>query len=224
MIDLWTTLVPLIVAGIVVPVQLVITLMLVRTSLRAAAAWVAGMALTRLVQGVVFGLVLTPGNGDPASASELGIVASSLLLVLAVLLYVTALRQLLKAEDEDAPPAKWMERVGSMTPLVALGAGAGYMAVAAKFWVFTLGAIAAIAEAELTASAAALTFVLFVVLSQAGNLAILTIAGVFPVRAAGVLDALTEWLRRNNRVIKIVIGVVFGTWFLLKALSGFGLL
>jgi hypothetical protein len=34
-----------------------------------------------------------------------------------------------------------------------------------------------------------------------------------------MLDAFSEWLRRNNRLITIVIGVVFGTWFLLKALK-----
>jgi hypothetical protein len=32
------------------------------------------------------------------------------------------------------------------------------------------------------------------------------------------------WLQRNNRVVVIVLGLVFGTWFLIKALSGFGVL
>jgi hypothetical protein len=39
-----------------------------------------------------------------------------------------------------------------------------------------------------------------------------------------VLDHVSGWLERNNRVIVIVLGLVFGAWFLLKALQGLGVL
>lgn len=42
-----------------------------------------------------------------------------------------------------------------------------------------------------------------------------------PGRSAAVLDAMSGWLVKHNRVLVIALGVVFGTWFLVKALSGF---
>lgn len=85
--------------------------------------------------------------------------------MLALLLYVKAMRTAFGAEDEDAPPPGWLTKAGSMPPLAAFGAGAGFMTVSAKFLVFTLGAINAIAEAQLSAERSVLIFVLFVLLA-----------------------------------------------------------
>ena len=225
MTDLWSTLVPLAVASAVVPVQLIVTIVLVESSLRTAAAWVAGMATLRLLQGLLFGVVLTAaGPTDSGASSGPGPLASTLLLVLAVLFYVTALRKALAGDDPDAPPPAWMEKARSLTPWRAYLAGMAFLAIAVKFWVFTLGAIGAITDAELGRAAGIGTFVAFVVLAQSGHLAILTLAAAGSQRSAAVLGGFSEWLRRNSRVVAIVLGVVFGTWFLGKALSGFGIL
>lgn len=40
----------------------------------------------------------------------------------------------------------------------------------------------------------------------------------------GVLVAAGAWLQRPNRFIVIVLGVVFGTWLLVKALDGLGII
>jgi hypothetical protein len=61
------------------------------------------------------------------------------------------------------------------------------MTIIVKFWVFTLGAISAIADTHLGAKLSILTF------------------------------------KRNNRILTIVLGVIFGTWFLFKALARLGL-
>jgi hypothetical protein len=224
MIDPWTTLVPLIIGSAVVPVQIVLTIMLLRTSLRTAAAWVGGMAAVRLVQGILFGLVFTEIGATSAESGGPGLIASSLLFVFAVLFYVTAIRQLISDDDEDAPPPKWASKLDSMSSRSAFGFGAGYVAISPKFWVFTLGAIGAIADAQLTTSSAMLTFVAFVALALSVNLVILGYATVSPSSSAVALERFAAWLQGNNRVIKIVLGVVFGTWFLFKALSGFGIL
>ena len=57
---LWSSLIPLIVGSALVPIQIVITVLLLRSSAGriTAVAWVAGMTTVRLAQGVVFGLVL----------------------------------------------------------------------------------------------------------------------------------------------------------------------
>ena len=224
MLDLWTTLVPLIIGSAVVPVQIVLTIMLLRTSLRTAAAWVAGMAAVRLVQGILFGFVFTEIGATSAESGGQSLIASSLLLAFALLFYVTAIRQLFSPKDEDAPPPKWASKLGSMSSGPAFGFGAGYVAISPKFWVFTLGAIGAIDDAQLGASSAVLTFVAFVALALSINLAILGYAAVSPSGSAVALERFAAWLNGNNRVIKIVLGVVFGTWFLIKALSGFGIL
>ncbi len=54
---LWGTVLPLIVASAVVPVQITLTVLLLRASVKTGAAWVARMTATRLAQGVLFGFV-----------------------------------------------------------------------------------------------------------------------------------------------------------------------
>ncbi|MFF2052930.1 hypothetical protein ACFVU2_15125 [Leifsonia sp. NPDC058194] len=43
-----------------------------------------------------------------------------------------------------------------------------------------------------------------------------------PSRSAVILDALSGWLTRHNRVLMITLGLVFGSSFAVKALAGFG--
>ncbi len=222
MVDLWTTLVPLAIGSAVVPAQLVVTGVLLRSSRRSAVAWVAGMAAARLVQGVLFGLVFSEARTQSAPSTR--IVAAGLLLALAALFFGTAMRQALVGDDSFAPPARWMSRVESMPATAALGAGAGYVAVTPEFWVFTLGAIGATADAQLGLAASALVFAAFVALTVGGNLAAIAFAAASPGRFAAASDRLGGWLGRNARAVTVVLSAAFGTWFLAKALSGLGLL
>lgn len=98
------------------------------------------------------------------------------------------------------------------------------MAIGAKFWVFTLGAIAAIGDAGLSQGESILTFLIFVALTESTHLALLGIAYALPARSAALLDRFTALMKNYNRAIMIVLGLVFGTWFLVKALGGLGLL
>ena len=45
-----------------------------------------------------------------------------------------------------------------------------------------------------------------------------------PRPAEPALDRVTELLARYNRPLMIALGLVFGIWFLLKALAGFGVI
>jgi hypothetical protein len=224
--DLWGSLIPLIVGGALVPIQIIITILLLRSKAGriTAVAWVAGMTTVRLAQGIVFGLLLGSASGSDSTSDGPGTAVSLLLLVLAIVFYVTAARQLLKHPDEDAPPPKWMAMIDGVQPGKAYLVGVGLLAIGAKFWVFTLGAIAAIGDAGLDQGAAVLTFLVFVVLTESIHLLVLGIAYVLPDRSAALLDRLTGLLKTYNRAILIVLGLVFGTWFLVKALSGLGLL
>lgn len=223
MLDLWSNLAPLIIASAVLPLQTIVTLLLVRSSVRSAFAWVAGMTTVRLIQGVLFGVVLSASEAQSGPSST-RFFAAGVLLVLALLLYVKALRSALGAEDEDAPPPQWVVKAGSMSPVAAFGAGAGFMTLSVKFLVFTLAAIDAIADAQMGATLSVLTFLLFVALAQIAPFTILALGASSSSRAAAILEGFSAWLRRNNRVITISFGLIFGTWFLLKALKQLGLI
>lgn len=225
--DLWGTLLPLVVASALVPVQITLTVLLLRSSVRVAAAWVGGMTATRLVQGVLFGIVFAEaGAATPEGQSGPGPAVSAVLLVIAVLFLVKAAKELLggKADDDDAPPPSWMRLTASVTAGRAFLLGAGYVAVAAKLWVFTLGAIGAIDEAALGSAASVALFLLFVALAEAIPIAAVAYAALVPAASRAVLDRVSTWLERNTRVIVIVLGSVFGVWFLVKALQGFGVI
>lgn len=175
------------------------------------------MMTVRLIQGVLFGVVFSASEEHSGPDSPRFVLAA-LLLVSAMLLYAKALCKAMGAEDEDAPPPQWLTKAGSMSPLSAVGAGAAFMTITVKFLVFTLGASSAIAEAQVGARLSALTFVLFVVLAEIAPLTILALAVSSSSRSAEILEGFSARLQRNNRVITILMGVVFGTWFLLKAL------
>jgi hypothetical protein len=117
-----------------------------------------------------------------------------------------------------------MNKAEWMSSWAAFGAGAGYVVISAKFWVFTLGAIGAIGGASIGRVPSVVTFVAFVVLTLSGNLAVLGFAAASPDRSATALTRFADWLQHNNRIIVIALGLVFGTWFLVKALSGLGLI
>ncbi|WP_022888982.1 GAP family protein [Agromyces italicus] len=223
---LWTTLTPLILGSAIVPIQIVITILLIKTprGVLTSAAFVAGMTTVKLTQGALFGFVFTASAAEDASAtdSESSAVVAVLLLVVAVLFLVTAFKQLFARVDPDAPPPKWMGTIASMTPDRAYLLGLGLMVIGAKFWVFTLGAVGAIADERLGAAASVAVFVVFIVASEIVHLVVLAIAVVAPKRSASLLDAATGWLQHNNRVIMILIGFVFGAWFAVKALQGLG--
>lgn len=223
MVSLWATLAPFIVASALIPGKLVITLSLLATPGRArtAGAAVAGVVLVRLLQGLIFGMVLHWGKRDNTAGGHSWVV-SSILLVVAVALFVTAFRELMGGDDSDDLPPKWMTALTSMTPAKSFLLGVGLVLVSVKTWLFTFAAIGAIGNAGMARSVNVVTYVAFVLLSASTHLAIVAAAALFPRRSQTYLDRSLRWLQEHDRVIMIVIGLGFGSWFLYKALHGFG--
>jgi len=222
--DLWSTLVPLIIGSAVLPIQLAITVLLLQSGAgrSGAVAWVGGMTVVRLAQGIVFGLLLG-GAAESGGETGAGLIESALLLVVAILFLVMAARQLLGQPDEDAPSPRWMALVEAATPGRAFLLGAAMVGLSAKLWAFTLGAIGAIAEADLGQPAGTWTFLAFVAAAASLHLAAIGVTFLAPERSAGWLGRVSGALQRYNRAIMVVLGLVFGIWFLVKALRGFGL-
>ena len=226
MSDLVVTLIPLAIGSAVVPIQIIITILLLRSpgGRITAVAWVAGMTAIRLLQGLVFGLLLG-ARGDPAGEDGgSSVLASVVLLVLAIMFYVVAARQLLKHPDDDAPPPRWMAMLEGVSPGRAFLLGVGLVAISAKFWVFTLGAIAAIGDAGLGMGGSVIAFLLFVALAESIHLAAVGFAYAAPTRAEAGLARFSGLLERYNGPIVIVLSLVLAPGFLVKALAGLGII
>jgi hypothetical protein len=221
----WSDLLPLALASMVVPFQWMVTILLVRAPggrLRAL-VFLLGNVAFRLAQGALFAYLVPAGAGsDEGGASP---VVSWLLLVVGVLLLVKAARTATSgAPDDDAPPPRWIESASSMSTGRAFVLGAGMLAIGAKFWVFTMTAVAAIEYAGLSPADAALSFVLFALAAVLPSLLVVGITVVVPTRSATMLDAASAWLTRNTARIVLVVCLVVGTWFVVKALTGLGVL
>jgi hypothetical protein len=221
---LWATLVPFIIASALMPVELVITLALLGTPGRArtASAAVAGTVVVRLLQGLVFGAILHWGRRDDTPGGH-GWLLSSVVLVVGVVLLTTAIREILGGGDPDDPPPKWMAALTSMRPGKAFLLGGATVIISVKLWVFTLAAMSAIGDAGMPRSTNFVTYIVFVLLGVSTHLAIIAAAAFFPDRSRAFLDRSLVWLQNHNRVIMIGLGLVFGGWFLIKGLHGFGI-
>lgn len=213
------------VASALIPLPLIVCVLLLRgrAGRTAAMGWVAGQTLARLVQGVLIVLVLGRVSESAGGGDTPGPFVSAVLIVLAVLFYVLAARKALKAPDNDAPPPGWLEQLGSASPGRAFLLGAGLLAISVKLWVLTLGATGAIAEARLDIATSVLAYLGFMVLALSLQAALLLVAVVAPAMAERLAVRIGDLLERYSRHILIVVGLVFGTVFLLEGLAGFGL-
>ena len=225
MTSMWLALLPLILASALMPIEMAIVIMLLGSPgrVRTAASAVAGMIAVRLLQGLIFGMILHWGARDD-TASGHGWVMSTVLLVVAILLYVTAIRELLHGGDADDPPPKWMSALSTMSPGKAFLLGAGVLLISVKLWIFTFGAIGIIGDAGMTKPENVATYVAFTLLASSTHLVIVGLAAFMPRRSKKLLDAMLRWLQDHNRVIMICLGFGFGTWLLIKALHGLGIL
>jgi hypothetical protein len=224
MFNILVSLLPLIIGSAVVPVQIIIAILLLTSAkqgLAKAVAFVAGMTLVRLAQGVIFGFIFAGGSSDTAGgAAESGWIVPTLMLVLAILMLITAYRQWAKDPDPDAPPPKWLALPEKLTPLTALALGAGMILIAAKMWVFTLGAIGTIGEARLGQPSGTIIFLLFVLLAESLLLIPILIRLIVPAQATALLGRVSDWLTAHNRVIVIAVSLIFGLLFLYKGVTG----
>ena len=104
---MWANLVPLIIGSAILPMQIIVTLVLLRFAAGPAQPWpsCSGMTVVRLIQGLLLGLLVVPAHAQQSDLeSGAGPLVTSFLLVVGILLLATALRQVITGEDPDAPP------------------------------------------------------------------------------------------------------------------------
>lgn len=229
MSGLWLTLLPFVVGSALAPVQTLVTLLLLqrpRAAVLVASAFVAGMCALRVVQGLLIALVLPGHSVDQGRVGgrQSGPFEAAILIVLAVLLYATAVQQALADEDPDAPPPKWLGRAQSISAGRAFLLGIGLVLIGAKFWVFSLGVVGAIRESGISIGAGVLTYLAYSALAAAIPLVLIGLKIVSPDRSSLLLGAFQRWLEDHKGPIVISFSLVFGTWFLLTGLSWLGVI
>jgi hypothetical protein len=224
---MWASLVPLIIGSAILPMQIVVTIVLRRSKagLLAAAAFVAGMTVLRLAQGLVLGLLLGSAQSmETKLQTGAGPVFSTILLMAGILLLAAGLRQHLTGEDADAPPPRWLGLAASMRPGTAFGFGMLLVALGGKWWLFTLGAVGAIADADNGLLHSVVDYLIFVGLAELPVLLIVLGSALAPRRSGPVLDAISTWMEKHNHGIVVAACLVFGVWFVVTALHDFGVL
>ena len=217
-------LVSLSIASAIGPGQILFTILLLQSSERGvvkATAFVGGMTVVRLIQGIVFGFILTGAFSSVSNSSQPGVITATLLVVLGIFLWITAYKQWQQEDDPAGPPPKWLTMIDSLTPVKALGIGFILVATSPNLWAFTLSVIALIGEAQLNRPDSILAFLFFILLAESLLLFTILIRIVMPGRATKFLDAMSAWLNKNNRVLLIVTSLVFGLYFLAKGISRF---
>jgi hypothetical protein len=213
-------LLPLIVGAAVVPLYSIAVLLLLqgKGGLLKAIAFVAGGITVRLLQGILFGLLLDAAC-QANSEADPKLIVSTLLLLTGILLLVTAFRQWQEPDDPDAPP-QWISTIAGLSALKAVGAGALFVTIAVKQWVFTLSAISVIGEAGPGGKANVGVYLFYVLATQSLVMTPILVSAAAPHQSAQPLKAAQVWLERHNRRIVIMMSLMFGAWFLFKGISG----
>ena len=221
MVEVIFNLLPLIAGAAVVPLYAIAVLIFLQSAggLLKAIAFVVGGTTVRLIQGILFGLVFRAACEANSEAAP-KLIVSTLLLIVGLLLLVTAFKQWRKQDDPDAPPPQWITTISGLSARMAVGAGAFFVTIAVKQWVFTLSAIGVIGEAGLGRKASVGLFLFYVLTTQTLVSAPILASAVAPQRSAKLLKAAQAWLERNNRAIVLVMSLIFGAWFLFNGITG----
>lgn len=220
--DVLVELLPFIIGMAVVPVQVIILLLFLKDPKKGLVKgflFLTGITATRLLQGILFGLIFNIGAAADDSGGK-GPVVSTLLLVLGIFLLISAYKKIKKEEDPEDEPPKWMETLNNATIFRAFIVGIQLTLISPKMWVFILGAIGTISIGQLGQPQSLYLYLIFLLLAQ--SLLVLTylLRLLLPKRSVTMLAKASSWLAKNNRIIMIVISLLFGALFFYQGLTG----
>jgi hypothetical protein len=202
--------------GSIAPPLLLLTILFLGSErpLPNATALVLGYIGTCTVMGIA-GLTLF--DGAESAASTVGRVTG---VTVGALLIVFGLRSLLNAPDPDAQPPRWMESVKSMSPPRAFGFGVALFPIQIKNLAIFVACIELIVASTLSLQGKAVALALVLVIFAIPVLVLIGLYASVPQRASDVLGSLRRWMEKNNRIITVVLCLLFGTFFLLRGLVG----
>lgn len=213
-------LLPLVIASVIMPTWAVLVLYILRSErgLVAAIAFLGGVTLTRLLQGVIFGTMLGAYEVVHHSHNLAGTIVSTLLLVIGILMWGTALKQLFRQDDDDlaSPLSKVLDMISAITPLRALALGMLLVVTSSPAWIFTLTALGIISQGGLTIAQSVVAFLLYVLGTQ-----LLLVAPILvSTRSLAWFDVAAQWVEEHHRPIVVAVFLVVGSLFLWRGGTG----
>jgi hypothetical protein len=223
MSELWLALLPILLAMSISPVRTTVVILLLHTPKQAVTVlgFVGGMISAMMVQGIIIGSLLSfVGLTADQRAGDLATVVSILFIVAGIILLTGAAKFIFPSEDNDRSPPDWLTKIEHFTPKQAYVTGFSLLMASPKQWVFVLTAVAVIFTANLTAVASLANFFVFTILIQLVYFIIIGIHLAMPKRSDIILNTLFLWLKKNLRMVAIVIFVGFGLFFVLKGIAG----
>ena len=223
MSNVFVDLLPLILAATLTPIYPLIVLLLLQSErgLGRATAFVAGVVVVRLVQGVLFGLVLAPAI-KAEIAADLEVIGPTLLTMLGILLLVMGVRKWRNGGDDadEEEPSRWMSAFTGMSTLKAVFAGATQILLSVKQWFITLSAIGLIEEAQPGIAAGVGLYLIFMLATQLLVLLPILAFAVAPQKSADPLRKTYGWLQSHSRVVVVTVSLVFGLFILYRGIIG----
>ena len=216
------TVLPLAVAVAIFPVPIIAVVLLVGSEhgrakgLAFVLAWCAGLAAV----GVI--VLALAGASDKDAGSD-ATWPNVILLILGLLALAAAVKQWRGRPrgDEESRPPGWMRMIDEFTVTKAGGAGFALSALNPKNMLLTVAAATEIVEADLPASREAAVLAVFVLIASAGVLAPLVLTIALGDRSREMLDAVRDWMARQNAVIMTVLLLLIGAKLIGDAVSGF---
>lgn len=222
MSEIIVDLLPFILGSAIAPGQVIIILLLLKSpqsGILKGILFYLGVTSIRLLQGIVFGLVMNPGASSSSSNGK-GPVISMLLLILGILLLITAYKKITKEPDPEDSPPKILSSIESASTRKAFSLGFQLPLISTKMWVFTLSAIATISYAQPGQSIGIFTFVLFILLAQLLLFLPISMRVLVPKKSITIIQAASAWLNKNFNTILIVVSLIFGSYFFYQGFSG----
>lgn len=178
-------------------------------------AFVSGIVVVKLLQGLIFGTIFGAYDVNHHRSEIEAIIVATLLIVVGLLMWMAALKLFIQGDDPDGPPPAWTRMVSAITPLKAFGLGTALVTTSSRSWLFTLAAIGIITRADLGPALSILAFLIYI----AGTISLVATPIILSIHSAGRFNAVAYWLGKHERVVMIVASLVVGAFFIWNGVS-----
>jgi hypothetical protein len=221
MLGLLAAIIPLGLAGAVVPTRIMVGLLLLSTSqkpLRNTLAYLAGLICLHLAVGFLALYWIGSTQAGHHTPGSRGAIVLATLQVMGGAIFILIGLKTLVGSDPDAPSPAWTQR------LPAISAGAAFalgllLALGLKLLMILVAAATVILEAHLGFASRIFALLILIALMLLGEIIPIALYARNPVAAHVWLNQLVEWLKTHNRTITVVLSLGLGAAFLIKGLG-----
>lgn len=222
MSSLWVALAPVLLAAMMSPARTLAVIILLHTprSWRTASAFVVGMVVVMMLQGIAFGLGMSLlGLATADRADDASIVAGVLYVIGGVLLLTGAYRFAVADAPGGGQLAGVMRKLESVQPRAAMRIGGGWLLASPKQWVFVNTAVAVIYAAQVAPAVAIGSFLIFTILSQLAYAIVIVGFVLAHDRVSPLLDAAFAWLRDHLQRVVVALFSLLGVLLVISGVT-----